>query len=226
MHSHTSHQIISYHIGNSSVRNLHCLKTMSESSILSFINLRKRLNHTGKVLRPTQARLPSRATLDTLNHISRNSIPLIGFAHPIRGLVPSFIREIWLMDEEKPRMPDWLTELPFSTLENEHKFRGHATNSLKCAPIPPLSPVQGNGETLELDVHAPGPSRLPALESTPKRRGSCFPPTPVILPSDSVEEPVELSLGSSNTSVEDEAEVQLAVNGPPQKIRGHDTSDR
>lgn len=188
--------------------------TMSESSILSCIDSEDWPKHTGRTLRPAQARLSSRATLDALDNISRNSIPLIGFAHPNRGPIPSPIREIWQMNEETLQMRDWLAEPSFLPLKGNPDFGPIQRLTPRSAPTPPLSPAQGNGAPLELDLYAPGPSRLPSWESTKKRQDSFFPPTPVISLSDTDEEPTELSLGNSTTSaVENEAEVLLAVDG-------------
>lgn len=187
--------------------------TMSEFSYSFSMGAENWMHHIGEPVRPLPISVPSKATLEALKNISRNAIPLVGFAHPNRGLIPSFIRDVWQLSEQTLRMRELVAGSHPVPLNGNPDFGPIESPAPKFPLTPTLSPVQSDAEPPEWDSDAPGPSQLPQAEMwLEKSHGCFFPPTPAISPTENGEVPTEFSLDDSAIpSTENEAEDLLAT---------------
>jgi hypothetical protein len=181
---------------------------MAELSNLFFINTEDYSDHIVEPPRPLPIIMPSRATLEALENISRNSTPLVGFAHPNRRPIPSCIRDAWQLCDQTLQLRELVAGSSPIPLQGNPDFGPIQRLVPVSSPTPTISPMQSDEEPLEWDIYAP-------IESGPKQRhNSFFPPTPALSPIDDGGEPTELTLGKSTaSSIESEAEGRLDADG-------------
>lgn len=159
---------------------------MSEFLYSSSINVENWMAHIEEPILLLPTITPSKATLEALENIAENTIPLLGFAHPNRGPIPSFVRNAWEPCEQTPQLRDLAASSSPTPLEGHLDFGPIERPIPDSPPTPRLSPVQRHGELRECYLDAQGPSRLPY-----SRLAVGWPPKPNISPVGNVERSLE-----------------------------------